>query len=403
VHLVSLNTEFILKHLEPLEDDFTKRLINILKIVTKEGITQKIALGIHRSDYMIHQPEGVPNEKAKLLQVEINTISAAFGGLGNLVSRLHKFIIERHQVEGYEAANVSDNNATKTISRALAHAQSLHDVKDSIIMMIVNKNEVNSTDQRILEYKLWEDYQIRLIRRSLTDIAERGKLNDKTNDLTIDNLTVGVAYYRSGYKPEDYPTENEWEARLMVERSSAIKCPNISYHLVGSKKMQQVWSLPDVVEKFIFSPSVATMLRSCFAGQFSLDPQDNPENIISKVLENPSGYVMKPQREGGGNLLYDQTMVNALKTMSPSERASYIIMEKIVPPVTPTYVLLKNGDLHLMHAISEIGTYGVFIGNDKKTFINDHAGFLVRTKSIDNADGGVVAGVAVLDSIYQFS
>ena len=36
---------------------------------------------------------------------------------------------------------------------------------------------------------------------------------------------VAVIYFRCGYAPEQYPTEKEWEARLLIERSLAIKCP----------------------------------------------------------------------------------------------------------------------------------------------------------------------------------
>lgn len=43
--------------------------------------------------------------------------------------------------------------------------------------------------------------------------------------------------FRAGYAPEDYPSQVEWEARLLIEQSRAIKCPNIAYHLVGTKKV----------------------------------------------------------------------------------------------------------------------------------------------------------------------
>ena len=36
----------------------------------------------------------------------------------------------------------------------------------------------------------------------------------------------------------------------MIERSMAIKCPNISYHLAGTKKMQQVVASPGVLERY---------------------------------------------------------------------------------------------------------------------------------------------------------
>lgn len=52
-----------------------------------------------------------------------------------------------------------------------------------------------------------------------------------------DNLEVAVVYYRTGYQVEAYPTEKEWQVRLLIERSRAIKCPSIQYHLAGTKKV----------------------------------------------------------------------------------------------------------------------------------------------------------------------
>lgn len=46
-----------------------------------------------------------------------------------------------------------------------------------------------------------------------------------------------MVYFRSGYEPGQYHSEAEWEARLTVERSRAIKSPSIHYHLAGTKKV----------------------------------------------------------------------------------------------------------------------------------------------------------------------
>ena len=43
---------------------------------------------------------------------------------------------------------------------------------------------------------------------------------------------------RCGYHPDQYPSEREWEARLLLERSIAIKSPSIHYHLAGTKKVE---------------------------------------------------------------------------------------------------------------------------------------------------------------------
>jgi len=50
-------------------------------------------------------------------------------------------------------------------------------------------------------------------------------------------MIVAVVYYRSGYELEAYPTEKEWDIRLLIERSRAIKCPSVQYHLAGTKKV----------------------------------------------------------------------------------------------------------------------------------------------------------------------
>ena len=55
---------------------------------------------------------------------------------------------------------------------------------------------------------------------------------------------MAVIYFRCGYHPDQYPTEREWDARLMMERSLAIKCPSIQYHLAGTKKIQQELAIP---------------------------------------------------------------------------------------------------------------------------------------------------------------
>jgi hypothetical protein len=60
---------------------------------------------------------------------------------------------------------------------------------------------------------------------------------------------VALVYYRAAYTPNDYFSEDEWSARLIIERSHAIKCPNIAYHLVGSKKVQQILAQPQVLER----------------------------------------------------------------------------------------------------------------------------------------------------------
>lgn len=77
-----------------------------------------------------------------------------------------------------------------------------------------------------------------------TQIRARCRLSTSSttsgsNALLLDGKQeVSVVYFRAGYTPADFPTEQEWEARLMVERSAAVKCPTLGYQLAGTKKVR---------------------------------------------------------------------------------------------------------------------------------------------------------------------
>ncbi|GLJ05499.1 hypothetical protein SUGI_0019100 [Cryptomeria japonica] len=93
---------------------------------------------------------------------------------------------------------------------------------------------------------------------------------------------------------------------LMLEMSSAIKCPSISYHLAGSKKkVQQELAKPNVLERFINNKDDALKLRKCFAGLWSLHSN---AKIIQDAITMPEAFVLKPQREGGGNNIYSKNV-----------------------------------------------------------------------------------------------
>ncbi|KAJ9180195.1 hypothetical protein P3X46_008471 [Hevea brasiliensis] len=190
----------------------------------------------------------------------------------------------------------------------------------------------------------------------------------------------------------------EWRARLLMEQSLAIKCPSISYHLAGTKKIQQELAKPNVLERFLEDKEDITKLLKCFAGLWSLDDTD----IVKRAIERPELFVMKPQREGGGNNIYgDDVKENLLRLQreGTEEDAAYILMQRIFPTVSPTFLVL-NGISHKDHAVSELGVYGAYLRNKDKVIINDQCGHLMRTKVSSSNEGGVVAGFAVLDSIY---
>lgn len=90
--------------------------------------------------------------------------------------------------------------------------------------------------------------------------------------LCRDGDEIAVVYQRCCYTPVDFPTEAHWSALLMMERSRAILCPSVGYHLAGRKKVQQELTVPGVVEKFMNGDLEASKrIRATFAQQFTLD------------------------------------------------------------------------------------------------------------------------------------
>lgn len=127
-----------------------------------------------------------------------------------------------------------------------------------------------------------------------------------------DDVEVSVVYFRAGYEPNHYPTEKEWEARLLIERSAAIKCPSIYYHLAGTKKVQQALARPEMLKRFIDDDKKISLIKEIFTGLYSLDKDEHGEAAVKMAIENPELYVLKPQREGGGNNVYGADIPEAL-------------------------------------------------------------------------------------------
>jgi len=371
-------------------DSFTAALYDIYRQVKQP--VQPIQLGIHRSDYLLHDA----GEGADLIpqQVEINTIASSFSSLSYLTGQLHRHLLRQWRPD--LVMNLVDNSADRSLADGIAEAWRLYANTKAVVVMIVQPGEKNVFDQRWIEYQLADRHSITLIRRTLLQVAETAQTSASTHELTIDGQEVAVVYYRAGYTPVDYPSSKEWAARLMIEKSKAIKCPSIAYHLAGLKKVQQVLAQPGQVERFL-SMDESKQLRSCFTGLFPLSDDADGDPAVKLALGNPNLYVLKPQREGGGNNFYGDQVKEMLLKLSPKERSAYILMERILPPTNPGHVLRK-GVLSEYPTVSELGIYGIFIGKNEHVLLNREGGHLLRTKGATVDEGGVAAGYAHIDS-----
>ncbi|RKP09100.1 glutathione synthase [Thamnocephalis sphaerospora] len=408
VDRVSRDDAFIRNVLDQVAqvDEFTGRLYDVYKQIHAEGQTQQsITLGLHRADYLLHLPAG--EERASIRQVEINTISASFGALASRTGHLHRYMHTRHcyvLIPGrlYGSPNcpaLPENEAHAGYARGLAAAHKLMAIPNSYVLIVVQEGERNRFDQRWIEYALWEQHRVPMIRRTMDELNERATLDADTKALRIDGLDISVVYYRAGYGPEDYHSAKAGkDGGSHILPSRAVKCPSIAYQLVGAKKMQQVLAEPGALERFFpESPEACRRMRASFAGMYPLDGSAEGEKAAAAALATPDDYVMKPQREGGGNNVYGRDIPPLLASLSTAERSAYILMDLIRPPLMHNW-LVRDGAYVKAGVVSELGIYGIWLSQNGSAVVNDEVGHLLRTKSEEVQEGGVATGFAVIDS-----
>lgn len=273
---------------------------------------------------------------------------------------------------------------------------------------------------------------------------------------------ISVVYYRTGYAPTDYYTPREWSTRLLIERSLAIKCPSIALQLAGCKKVQQVLAEPGVLESrftnkgsttsHLDPPPVARLtngpgghdksdvdlLQDSFTHLYPLDDSKLGVEGLRLARTDPSRFVLKPQREGGGNNIYKDAIPEFLDQLDrldeakaqnavdpaaaaaaavedptrhhPKEREGYILMSLIQVPDRVESVMVRagQGTGTRGQVVSELGVYGVTLfktasangtgGGGAEILVNETVGTLLRTKGKESDEGGVAVGFSVIDS-----
>ncbi|XP_035691731.1 glutathione synthetase-like [Branchiostoma floridae] len=420
VHRVSHDRAFLTRCLSSVikVDNFTAGLFHIYEQVQKEGVAQPICLGVHRSDYLLDttnnavmETHGVTaNRQFQLKQTEINTIAAAGAGFAEKMASVHSpfFILLftcRHVLNLLGVTNaykhIPENRALDSQVEGFVAAWERYGSQRAIIVFVVEEERCrNVFSQRLMEFSVMEKYPSITVRRySLRQIAEDAELkSDKT--LFMHGSEVAVVYFRAGYSPDHYPTEKEWNARLMIERSRAIKCPCISYHLAGTKKVQQELAQPGVLERFLEDPKSVGRVRATFAGQHTLEMGLEGDRTVQMAMRSPEDYVMKPQREGGGNNIYGEDIKTILDELKNSEeRTAYIIMDLICPAVVQNYFMRPGHRPKLLGSSCELGVFGVFMAEGDQVFHNKQGGHYLRTNDT-TTDGGIDVGHAVVDSPY---
>ena len=427
------DSEFLNRHLSETaasDKEFVGRLVSLYNdVYVGDGkVFQPLMLGIFRADYMRDLTAAAQGQQ-EWKNVEINTISVSFAALSTRVGQLHEFFKQVEQVErgtdtqSARRGNVVVSDSINKIPAALAAAhnlvlstnQPMHLVP--VVVFVIQDKERNTGDQYLLSFGLLANHGVRSIRRTLTELHAELTLTTPSGGgaptAIIGNKYIAtVFYFRSCYVPTDFITESCWSVRRDIELSSAVKCPSLPYHLMTTKKLQQVLSEKQTLARYVTNAEACDALHNSFVGQWSLNADEvGAEAVASRILDavaNPSKYVLKPQLEGGGNLFAGAKMVAQLQTTQEEDpaqwsrvRKEYILMERIHFAVTSGSLLRFGEVVHLKdNMCCELGTFGTILSDGSPApALNEYAGYVVRSKPADVDDGGVMAGVAALDCV----
>merc|ERR1719187_1033994 len=407
MHHVAHNDDFLreaLKHTIKV-DEFTGKLWEIYETIKSEGGPVQLDLGMLRSDLMLdtHKPTCKVSPCKPFCcwkQVELNTIASGFGWMGPASGLIHKYVVGEMDRRDL-LKDIPENLALEGLAGAMVEAWRIYNRPKAAILFLIEDVTYNICDQKFHEFEIRKQCpEVFVIRKTLTELADRASLTDDKR-LMIDGHEVGVVYMRCGYHPDQYPTSREWAARLMMERSLAIKSPSIHYHLAGTKKVQQELAKPGQVEKFLGDKAQIESVRDIFTGLYSLDHDEAGDKSFASAIATPEKFVLKPQREGGGNNVYGEDIKPFLENIKDSEeRNAYILMDRIQPPVTTNYMVRPGQKPQLVDVISELGIFGYVIGDKNKIHTNKQVGQMLRTKLSHVDEGGVSAGLGALDSVY---
>lgn len=291
LHKIAHDNQFLMESLKPIIeiDDFTHNLYTIYENVLKTGRAQEKSLGLFRSDYMLD------DSTQRLLQIEVNAISVSFAGLTPILTDLHKANLSKCGIRFDANSNFSNKNTSSELAKGLLIGLEAYGNSCLNVLILVEETVINLSDQKQIEFSLKRlNPKVNTIRRTFEQLESELRL-DENRLLFVDNLEIGVVYFRHAYSPDDYTVQNI-NLRTKIELSKAIKCPTIQHHLSGVKKIQQILTDKDVLRKFCSDNESLEKVHSTFAGIWPLSLDEIGDQTFRMALDNAEKYVLKPQR-----------------------------------------------------------------------------------------------------------
>ena len=400
---LSNDQNFLEEILTPIseKDSFVKKNLEISKKLVNYEHKQKIKLGIFRNDYLFDKKQNF------LFFTEYNTIASSMGTFSDKMKKFYSYFSQKYteifKTYSEKEIPLEGFNNIEKFAESIYEAIKLafpQQYKESIIVFIIQKKETNIFDQYSLSDELYNKYKITSKRITLEEI--KAKCNqDENGNLTLDSQLISLFYFRAGYTENDYPNEESWLGRELIELSTAIKVPDINTFLTTFKIFQYELSKPQILMRYCHSELIINDILRFFGGIYNIRDMSSEKvkELFSKIKAEPTKYILKPMKEGGGNNITG----DKLKDIIPEEDSeiSDLIENSVVVEKIESYehegLVIRNEKLKVQNSISEFSIYGIILTNENKLIINKSVSFLVRTKDKESIEGGIIEGAGAID------
>ena len=403
INKLSNDQKFLEEILKPIseKDEFVKKNLEISQKVLNYEHKQKIKLGIFRNDYLFDKNQNF------LFFTEYNTIASSMGTFSDRIKQFFSFFMEKYpqifkKYSGAKIENEGLGNIEK-FAESMVEAIKLafpQQYKDSIIIFVVQKNEKNIFDQYSLSDELYNKYKISSKRMTLEEIKEKCK-QDENGNLMINDKLISLFYFRASYCENDFPNDEAWQGRELIELSTAIKVPDINTFLTTFKIFQYELSKPQILMHYIQNELIINDILRFFGNIYYIRDmsQENITDLFNKIKSTPDKYILKPMREGGGNNITGEK----LKELIPENVSdiSDLIKNSVIVDKIDSYehegLVIRDEKIKVQNSISEYSAYGIILTNENNIIANKSTSFLVRTKNKDSVEGGIIEGAGAVD------
>jgi glutathione synthase len=249
--------------------------------------------------------------------------------------------------------------------------------------MVVEADEDNIFDQAKVARAL-EALGSRVLRLTLTDIDG---LLDRSRAPACWLRGIGpvqVLYFRTGYNLADYLDGQADTGRLLhlrgeLETLNVTLAPTIALQLASAKAVQASWYADG-------NSGVAAAALD--TEQLFLD-----DDRVS-AIQDWSGWLLKSQGEGGGNVIQGDAIPARIQALAAREKSDWLLMRRIeLLPRTGPVPMLRQGTLEFVQQlVSELGLF--VLGDDLRD-----GGYLLRSKPAHALETGVHRGEGMIDAV----